>query len=411
MTDKKWKQEEHDLFDGDCKIFTTSKSNGIYQLQIWLRNEGKTYRRSLRTKHLQTAIQKGKEEFINITSRVNSGKQVFSEDVTTVVNRFLTFRQQDVETGSIVKERLGTIKTHLKNMLMYLSGDMKVGDIHRGTFIDYYNWRKKETDYKIGDDTIRNEYSTIRMFIKYCHREGLTEITPEKIEIKKFDRVKLQGNVRRDTFTEEEWEKLYIGMRTYCSKKNCDSEIEYYNRQIFRNYILALSNTGMRTGELEQLRWSDILDYRKEERYGDTKEIVFIQVRGETSKVQKNRRLFCRDSLCFRRVEELSKHRSKDDLVFSSFNGTRLTGRQKNVFWYGLIDFCKINTESRNITFYSLRHFYVTQRWKGGVRLRDIANSCGTSVNQIEKTYYHLDEDTLIQTALKDDRRIDRKLK
>jgi hypothetical protein len=89
--------------------------------------------------------------------------------VTTVVNRFLTFRQQDVETGSIVKERLGPIKTHLKNMLMYLSGDMKVGDIHRGTFIDYYNWRKKETEYKIGDDTIRNEYSTIRMFIKYCH--------------------------------------------------------------------------------------------------------------------------------------------------------------------------------------------------------------------------------------------------
>jgi len=405
MTNKKWKQEEHDLFDGDCKIFTTSKSNGIYQLQIWLKNEGKTYRRSLRTKHLQTAIAVGKEEYINITARVNSGKQVFSEDVTTVVNRFLTFRQQDVETGSIVKGRLGTIKTHLKNMLVYLDGDMKVGDIHRGTFIDYYNFRKKKTKYKLNDDTIRNEYSTIRMFIKYCHREGLTDIASEKIEIKKFDRNKIQGNVRRDTFSEIEWEKLYKGMRTYCSKKNCVDEEEFYNRQIFRNYILALANTGMRTGELEQLKWGDIIDYRIEDRYGDPQEIVNIQVRSETSKVQKNRRLFCRDSNCFRRVEELSKFRSKDDLVFSSFNGKRLTGRQKNIFWYGLIDFCKIDTTSRNITFYSLRHFYVTQRWKGGVRLRDIANSCGTSVNQIEKTYYHLDEDTLIKTALKDDRK------
>ena len=58
-----------------------------------------------------------------------------------------------------------------------------------------------------------------------------------------------------------------------------------------------------------------------------------------------------------------------------------------------------------NITYYSLRHFYVTQRWKGGVKLRDIANSCGTVIFQLEKTYYHLDEETLIETALKDDRR------
>ena len=247
-----WMSDVHELFDGDCKIFTSNKSNGVYQIQLWLSEEGKTYRRSLRTKHLETALQKGKEEYINITARVNQGKQIFSDDVTTVAGKFLDWKNEDVESGTIVKERLMTITTHVKHMLSYLHGDMKVSDIHKGTFLGYYNWRRKQNA-AVNEDTIRQEYSTIRMFIKYCHREGFTEVSADKIEIRKFDRVKLQTNVRRDTFTEEEWERLYKGMRSFCAKKNCKSEKEYYEKQIFRNYILALANTGMRTGELEQL--------------------------------------------------------------------------------------------------------------------------------------------------------------
>ena len=65
----------------------------------------------------------------------------------------------------------------------------------------------------------------------------------------------------------------------------------------------------------------------------------------------------------------------------------------------------KIKTADRKLSFYSLRHYFVTQRWKAGVQLRDIANSCGTSVNQIEKTYYHIDEEKMIETAVMDKRR------
>ena len=57
------------------------------------------------------------------------------------------------------------------------------------------------------------------MFIKYCHREGLTEISADKIEIRSFDRDKLQRNFGRDTFTEEVWETLYTTMKSYCAKK------------------------------------------------------------------------------------------------------------------------------------------------------------------------------------------------
>ena len=168
-------------------------------------------------------------------------------------------------------------------------------------------------------------------------------------------------------------------------QKNCKDEKEYYDRQILRNYTLALANTGMRTGELGQTIWSDIFDSRETDNYGKTREIVYPRVRSKTSKVQKERRLFCRDSSCFRRTEEISLYRGLDDSVFADYNGQRLSGRKKKALLKDILKFCRINTTNRNITYYSLRHPYVTQRWKGGVKLRDIANSCGTSIFNLKR--------------------------
>ena len=146
MTKRKnnWVTESHELLDGDCKILKTNQNGDVYQLHVWVQEEGKMYRRSLRTKHLETAIEKGKEEFYKIRARSDQGKKIFSDDVTTVAGKFLDWKYEDVKSGTIVKQRHSTINTHIKHMLSYLHGDMKVSDIHRGTFLDYYNWRRKE---------------------------------------------------------------------------------------------------------------------------------------------------------------------------------------------------------------------------------------------------------------------------
>ena len=49
---------------------------------------------------------------------------------------------------------------------------------------------------------------------------------------------------------------------------------------------------------------------------------------------------------------------------------------------------------------YSLRHFCITQRVMAGLRFEDVALMCGTSVKQIEATYYHLNEAMMKRTAL-----------
>jgi integrase len=401
----KWKLEQHDLFDGDCEIFTTSQSNGVWQIGVWVPLEGKMYRKSLRTKHLETALAKGKAEYIRLRGKIDSGKQVFSEDITTVASRYLAHREDDVKTGIITKQRLSTIKSHLKNMLAYLDGDMKVSEIHRATFKEYYNHRARQTDFKVNQETVRQECSTIGMLWKWIYGEGLTTISSDRLEFQRFNRKNLQKDIRRDTFTDDEYKKLYQAMRAYSSENNCKTEEEHYNRQIIRNYVLILANTGMRTGELDQIRWDDLGDFKEIIYEGIAASIVKIRVRFETSKVRKDRELYCRESSYFERLSEVSQYKSASDLIFTAFKGNPITARQKSQFWSDVIALSKIKKTDRKLSYYSLRHYFVTQRWKSGVQLRDIANSCGTSVSQIEKTYYHIDDGKMVETAVMDNRR------
>ena len=114
--------------------------------------------------------------------------------------------------------------------------------------------------------------------------------------------------------------------------------------------------------------------------------------------------MFCRESKYFHRISEISKFKGNDDFIFCHYDGNVITPRQKSEFWNSVIKISGIKSEGRKLSFYSLRHYFVTQRWKSGVQLRDIANSCGTSVYQLEKTYYHIDEETMINTVMYDKR-------
>ena len=54
---------------------------------------------------------------------------------------------------------------------------------------------------------------------------------------------------------------------------------------------------------------------------------------------------------------------------------------------------------------YSLRHFMITQRIMTGLGCRQIADMYGKSVMMIEKTYWHLNNEIKLISALSDYRR------
>jgi integrase len=49
---------------------------------------------------------------------------------------------------------------------------------------------------------------------------------------------------------------------------------------------------------------------------------------------------------------------------------------------------------------YSFRHYFITKRVNSNLPPAAVAEMCGTSITQIEKTYYHTTERKMIENAL-----------
>ena len=106
-------EEEIPIFD-EASIY----KRGVYwHFRMWLNNERKYARKSLRTRSKTTAIEKGKEAYLEIFANRKMGKTYFSLTTKEGVNKYLEHRKKDVESGLIVKGRHATIKTHFTAFL------------------------------------------------------------------------------------------------------------------------------------------------------------------------------------------------------------------------------------------------------------------------------------------------------
>ena len=102
--------------EGEIPIFDEAciyKRGEYWQFRMWLPKENKYARKSLRTRSEATAIEKGKAAYLEIYANLQQGKSYFSITTKEGVEKYLSFRQRDVELGHIAKGCLATIATHL----------------------------------------------------------------------------------------------------------------------------------------------------------------------------------------------------------------------------------------------------------------------------------------------------------
>ena len=132
----------------------------------------------------------------------------------------------------------------------------------------------------------------------------------------------------------------------------------------------------------------------------------------ETSKVRKNRIFFCRGGQYFKRLKERQKHTNDEDLVFSMDGKNSIDHRMLRKHWHALMKGIGItNYYERKLTWYSLRHYGITQRVVSGVDLIDISQMAGTSVKHIENTYLKYRKEQSRTAALKSYKKQEGKIK
>lgn len=72
-----FQHSNHEVLGGKAKVFRVAKSGDVYQFQMWISEESKYLRRSLKTKDLETAIVRVEEPYLQIYGDVNTGKKIF----------------------------------------------------------------------------------------------------------------------------------------------------------------------------------------------------------------------------------------------------------------------------------------------------------------------------------------------
>ena len=400
-----WKKE---YGEDEIEIFEKgllSKRGDYWHFRLWLEKEKKYVRRSLRTRKRTEAVELAKDMYLEMYANIKQGKSYYSITCEQAAEKYLEARLKDYEVGQISLSRYRTIRTHLKTWKEFIGAKKRLKDLTRKDCEEYYEWRYERTDGKVSLVTIDNEQITINSMMKWLKRAD--EATIDGFDFKKLKKDgENEETVRRQTLTNEEYNDLIKAMRKLCSEKNCKNEDELTWRKLTQMFVLVATNSGLRVGEQKQLRWKDVQVEMHKDKDGNTVKLARIVVRAATSKVRKGRTLLCRNGQYFERIQEIFGKRSAEDLVFS-IDGKRIINLQKlNKQFRAMLEAAEIrDVVGRGIVLYSLRHFMITQRIMAGLGYRAIADMCGTSVMMIEKTYWHLNDEVRLTSALADYRR------
>lgn len=394
------------------------KRGEYWQMRMWLGKEKKYARFSLRTRNRDTAIDKAKKYYHELMAQQLAGKTYFSKTTKQGVEEYLKQRALDVEAELIVKGRYGTIKTHLEHWLDFIGRDTKLKELERTDCENYLHSRTKtKKKINVSQTTVANEQSTINAMLSWLYRRNETYI--ETFDFKPLKRIDRGDEaLRRSTFTDEEVIVIKQELEKYITEAKGNVDEEGNMSKVINGYYLLISIiTGLRRGEQLQLKWSDIKWLEKNvkgQAEDDTYSLVKITVRAETTKVRKTRHFVVKDweyfdelfKLLQPRYVKANKENKKikafgDTFVFSANGMSMLTPRAIGYHFDKMIELAEIkDTDTRDLVPYSFRHYFITDRINRGATPTQVAETCGTSTAQIEKTYYHTSEAKMITNAL-----------
>lgn len=374
------KAENDDLIDlrGDGRIVLYKRlhlKNPKYQARISVPNSNGYKVVSTKTTDLREAERFALDLYEDLYLKVKSGGSIKTKTFQQV------FKEWESSVRTMGPTRQGgswepTIE-RIRSYALEFFGPKKIDTIGSSDFSDFWTWRKKNYARKVpSNGTLKRERTSLLSVFKFALSKGY--IT--KIPVTEAPREKSE---RRPTFTLDEWRGLTRNAREWV--KDGQRKATHRDRFLAQQYFLILANTGLRVGELRNLRWSDLRTVKTE----DGTRLVG-NVRGKTGSreavFQAGTDVFVK-RIYDLRVDEIGENPPRDSLVICHRDGKPILTMKRS--FQSLLEYSKIPTErdGKARTIYSLRHFYATQRLSNETSPFLLAKQMGTSVEMLEKFY------------------------
>ena len=405
---------EEKLLDGQVLLFTR---NGIFQVRLYKGNRQYIYK-SLKTRKLAEARDKAVRAFYELEFRKEEQLPLQIKRFSDVLTEYERLRESQNKRGTYRQSNKANQQQTSDYMLRQIRrvskfwheycGKKPVDKVDNALLRDYVDWRrdyyrrmpadKRPRNHSINpaDKTLEWETTFALTVLKFAHERGYRGNKP----LPTF-RHTAQRTKTRPAFTLPEYSRLYKGIRRWMHEEK-DNARWRYTRELLRDYVLILANSGMRVGEANNLRVGDIESFTDER----GRENYAFMVNGKTGKryvilranakryvdrtLERNERW--REAWDKAAKSGAKNHNRKtaqhDDWLFRMPDGNKIVSLIDQFNQVLSRENLSYNADGEKYTLYSLRHFYAVQMLRRGkVNVFDIARNMGTSVQIIESYY------------------------
>jgi integrase len=369
---------------------------GVWYFRMFLSDEKRYIRKSLKTTDIREAKEFAEDELVNILSKQKAGQPIIACTFTEAVREFQLHDEKCHKAGlkGYSKQTLALHNHYIRRGMKYFAENFPAGIRTRLSEVDgkkdfagYLEWRLRKV--KSRHDTVKAELVGIRMVLRYAVEQGKA---PERC-IPEWD-FELEDTPTRERInTETDYPAVLKVLKAWTRK--AQGEVDVYNRQLLHHFFLILAQSGLRSGECKQLKWSDIRAIDEE-----AMEVV-VHVRKETSKVRRDRDVLIsastggkkdgsRINYLLRWRDRYARHKNPNDFIFSLY--TKGDTYADDPIYRGMMslreDLKAVGREWWDL--YHNRHLYASLAILSGVPLAMVSNAMGNSVAVVERHYAHL---------------------
>jgi integrase len=355
------------------------KVGGIYQ--CYFRLDGRQIRRSTKTGTLSDAKLTALTWFRDAQLKRANGEEIERVSFARLKRSYV----DHIKGQSKADYHSQTIERHFVNFFAKFDD---VSKVRSADILDYVRARRAKGSDSPAPQTVNRENTVLRQLLRYAVDRGWMKSAPNiPNESERLTRR------RRRHFTWEEYRTLHRTARKRAAEFNGQplKTRQRWQRELLYDYVLVLSNTGMRVDESKTVIWRNV-DLENA--------TILLEHAGKT---RSSRRIVMRATavkaltrLRERRSAHLSRTSAKldqNEKVFVMEDGTEVASLKKG--FDQLLQACgfKYGSVAERHALTSLRHTYATFRLttKSGKRatVRALAKQMGTSERMIERHYGH----------------------
>lgn len=307
-----------------------------------------------------------------------------------VINRYLEFRSDDNKHGKASSNPRG----HTSDLLLkQITRVAKLWDEYAGSkpvravtsaVLQYYApWRRayyssgslqKNARRHPADTTIKWETTLAKSILIWATGQGYLD--EASLPRRNF---KCKHRNARPAFSGAEFYSLWQAADKWV--ETCQDPRHVHTREMLRDYIHILANSGMRVGEANNLRLADVSQSM------DTQglRVYRLMVRGKTGKREVILRAHA--SMYVERVLERRKGAAPQGFLFCMASERQITTLADQFDKVLELAKMKTNAHGQNYCLYSLRHYYACDALRRNISPYVLAKNMGTSVAMIEQYY------------------------